>query len=338
MLTLTLKTVVKSKDFCGLGKYSGDMNEFSQIKTFVVLVESRSISKAAEKMEVAVSAVSRRLKELESNLGVQLVQRTTRKMHLTEAGEKFYRRCGRLLEDFEEAKQEASNTATALSGTLKISTPLSFGVAHLSPAIAAFMHLHPQIKIDLDMSDRRIDLLEEGLDLAIRIGTLEDSSLMARKLASVRHVVCASPDFFNRYGVPQIPQDLADLPALCYGNLSQPGTWHYQKKEVDKNNNVANVKVAMRMRATNGDALVEAAVAGLGILCEPSFIVHGAVERGVLIPVLTDYQWYAMNIYAVYPQTKHVPARVRAFIDFLASHFGDTPYWERFLTKASDSK
>jgi len=310
------------------------MNEFSQIKTFVVLVESGSISNAAEKMDVAVSAVSRRLKELESNLGVQLMQRTTRKMHLTEAGEKFYRRCGRLLDDFEEAKQEASNTAKALSGTLKIATPLSFGVAHLSPAIAAFMHLHPQIKIDLDMSDRRIDLVEEGLDLAIRIGTLEDSSLKARKLASVRHVVCASPDFFNRYGRPETPQDLAGLPALCYGNLSQPGTWHYR----DKDNSAANVKVAMRMRATNGDALVEAAVAGLGILCEPSFIVHGAVERGVLIPVLTDYQWYAMNIYAVYPQSKHLPARVRAFIDFLVSHFGEAPYWERFLTKTNNDK
>ncbi|MEH6557331.1 MAG: LysR family transcriptional regulator [Oceanicoccus sp.] len=310
------------------------MNEFRQIKTFVALVESRSISKAAEKMDIAVSAVSRRLKELESSLGVQLVQRTTRKMHITEAGEKFYRRCGRLLDDFEEAKQEASNTATTLSGTLKIATPLSFGVAHLSPAIAAFMHLHPQIKIDLDMSDRRIDLVEEGLDLAIRIGTLEDSSLMARKLASVRHVVCASPDFLNRHGMPKTPQDLSELPALCYGNLSQPGTWHYR----DKDNNPSNVKVPMRMRATNGDALVEAAIAGLGILCEPSFIVHGAVERGVLIPVLTDYQWYAMNIYAVYPQTKHMPARVRAFIDFLVSSFGDTPYWEHFLTQEHDDE
>ncbi len=310
------------------------MNEFSQIKTFVALVESRSISKAAEKMDIAVSAVSRRLKELESNLGVQLVQRTTRKMHITEAGDKFYRRCGRLLEDFEEAKQEASNTATDISGTLKIAAPLSFGVAHLSPAIAVFMHLHPQIKIDLDMSDRRIDLVEEGLDLAIRIGTLEDSSLMARKLASVRHVVCASPDFFNRYGTPEVPQDLSDMPALCYGNLDQPDTWHYR----DKENRPAKVKVPLRMRATNGDALVEAAVAGLGILCEPSFIVHSAVERGVLIPVLMDYQWYAMNIYAVYPQTRHVPARVRAFIDFLVSHFGDTPYWERFLSKDNRDK
>jgi DNA-binding transcriptional LysR family regulator len=307
------------------------MDEFSQIKTFVSLVESHSLSKTGEKMNIAVSAVSRRLKELESKLGVQLIQRTTRKMHLTEAGEKFYQRCGRLLDELEEAKQEASNSATTLSGTLKIATPLSFGVTHLSPAIAAFMHLHPQIKIDLDMSDRRIDLVGEGLDLAIRIGTLEDSSLMARKLASVRHVVCASPDFFNRYGTPKTPQDLSNMPALCYGNLDQPDTWHYRNKD----NLPAKVKVPLRMRATNGDALVEAAVAGLGILCEPSFIVHGAVKRGVLIPVLMDYQWYAMNIYAVYPQTKHVPARVRAFIDFLVSHFGDNPYWERFLSEGN---
>lgn len=305
------------------------MNELTQIKSFVALVESRSISKAAERMDIAVSAVSRRLKELESGLGVQLVQRTTRRMHITEAGEKFYRRCGRLLDDLEEAKREASNTATALSGTLKIATPLSFGVAHLSPAVAAFMHLHPQIKIELDMSDRRIDLVEEGLDLAIRIGTLEDSSLMARKLASVRHVVCASPDFLNRHGIPSTPQDLSALPALCYGNLSQPDTWHYH----DKDSKPGQVKVPMRMRANNGDALVEAAIAGLGVLCEPSFIVHGSVERGVLKPLLTDYQWNPMGIFAVYPQTKHMPTRVRAFIDFLVSSFGDTPYWEHFLTE-----
>jgi DNA-binding transcriptional LysR family regulator len=310
------------------------MNEFSHIKTFIALVESNSLSKAAEKMDIAVSAVSRRLKELEFNLGVQLIQRTTRKMHLTEAGEKFYRRCGRLMGELEEAKQEASNSAATLSGTLKIAAPLSFGVAHLSPAIAAFMHLHPQIKINLDLSDRCIDLIDEGLDLAIRIGTLDDSSLMARKLASVRHVVCASSDFFYRYGTPETPQDLANMPALCYGNLDKPDTWHYR----DKDNIPAKVKVPLRMRATNGDALVEAAIAGLGVLCEPSFIVHGAVERGVLIPVLTGYQWYAMNIYAVYPQTRHVPARVRAFIDFLVSHIGDEPYWEHFLSGGSGNK
>lgn len=307
------------------------MNEFSQIKTFVTLVESRSISKAAEKMDVAISAVSRRLKELESSLGVQLIQRTTRKMHLTEAGEKFYQRCGHLLDDLEEAKLEASNTATTLSGTLKIATPLSFGIAHLSPAISAFMHLHPQIKIDLDMSDRRIDLVEEGLDLAIRVGTLEDSSLKARKLASVQHVVCASPEFIDQYGRPKTPQDLINMPALCYGNLSQTNTWQFR----DPENQTGSIKVPVRMRSTNGDALVEAASAGLGILCEPSFIVHKAVERGDLIPVLTQYQWYAMSIYAVYPQTKYMPARARAFIDFLVSHFGDEPYWESFLRETN---
>ena len=150
---------------------------------------------------------------------------------------------------------------------------------------------------------------------------------MARKLASVRHVVCASPDFLNRHGIPSTPQDLSTLPALCYGNHSQPGTWHYH----DKDGKPGQVKVPMRMRANNGDALVEAAIAGLGVLCEPSFIAHGSVERGVLTPLLTDYQWYSMNIFAVYPQTKHMPTRVRAFIDFLVASFGDTPYWEHFL-------
>lgn len=303
------------------------MSEFNQIKTFIVLVDNHSISKAAEKLGVAVSAVSRRLKELESDLGVQLIQRTTRKMHLTEAGEKFYKRSVRLLDDLEEAKQEAIHATTTLSGTLKIATPVSFGVTHLTPAITAFMHLHPQIKINIDMSDRRVDLVEEGVDLAIRIGELKDSTLMAKKLASVRHVVCASPDFLNLHGLPKTPQDLSTMPALCYGNLNQPDIWHYRSP----GKIVGSVKVPVRMTATNGDALVEAAVAGLGILCEPSFIVHGAVERQLLKPVLTDHQWYAMNIYAVYPQSKHLPLRVRTFIDFLADYFGENPYWEQFL-------
>lgn len=303
------------------------MNEIDQLRAFVTLVESHSATQAAEKLGVAVSAVSRRLKDLETQLGVQLIQRTTRKMHLTDTGEKFYRRSRRLLDDLEEAKQEATHADKALTGTLKIATPLSFGVAHLAPAIAVFMHMHPQIRIDLDMSDRRIDLLEEGVDLAIRIGALEDSSLMARKLAAVSHVVCASPDFFSLKGEPKTPEDLIHFPGLCYSNLKQPEIWHYR----DKENKSGSVKVPMRMRSTNGDALLEAAIAGLGVLCEPSFIVHGAVERGVLKPVLTDYKWYAMNVYAVYPSTRYVSAKVRIFIDFLVTHFGEEPYWENFL-------
>ena len=216
-------------------------------------------------------------------------------MHITAFGEKIHQRSSALLDELEEAKQEASLCATTLSGTLKTATALNFGVAHLSPAISTFMHQHPKTKIDLDMSDRHIDLVKEGVDLVIRIGTLEDSPPMARKLASVRHIVCASPDFFNRYGRPKTPQDLTELPTLCYGNLDKPDIWQY----CDKSNVQAKVKVPLRMRATNSDALVDAAVAGLGLLCKPSFIVHSALERGELIPNLTNDKWYAMNVYGV---------------------------------------
>lgn len=302
------------------------VNEFSQIKTFVALVEHQSVSKTADKLNVAISAVSRRLKELESELGVQLNQRTTRKMNVTAAGQKFYERCCHILDDLAEAKQEANSGAIALKGTLKIATPLSFGVAHLAPAIATFMHLHADIKVDLNMSDRRVDIIEEGLDLAIRIGSLHDSTLKARKLASVSHVVCASPEFIKQWGSPKSPADLSKMPSLCYGNINQSDVWQFH----DSANKSGSVKVPVRMRATNGEALVEAAVSGLGVICEPSFIVYSAIERGLLIPLLIDHKWYDMNIYAVYPTTKHLPSRVRVFIDFLVEHFGEAPYWENF--------
>lgn len=303
------------------------MNELDQLRVFVAVVENHSATKAAEKLNVAVSAISRRLQELESQLGVQLLQRTTRKMHLTEAGDLFYRRCRQLLDDLEEAKQAVSLSAKQLTGTLRIATPLSFGISHLTPAIAAFMHLHEGITVQLDMSDRRINLLDEGFDLAIRIGDLEDSSLIARKLAPIDQVVCAAPSFFQRYGEPQTLADLASLPALCYTNLRYPDVWRYR----DASGQLHSVKVSMRLSATNGDALREAAIAGLGVLCEPSFILYEAVEGGLLKPVLTEYQWYSMDAYALYPKTRFVSARVRAFIDFLVEYFGKEPYWQQFL-------
>ena len=300
------------------------MSELEEIKVFVQLAEIQSATKAAERMNVAVSAISRRMKDLEARLGVQLIHRTTRKMHLTESGEIYYRRCRQLLDDLDGAKAEVTHSSSHLQGRLRIATPVTFGVNHLAPALAVFMHSHPDIEIDLDMSDRCIDLVEEGFDLAIRVGVLQDSTLMAKKLAPVSHVVCASPDFFQKNGSPVTPDDLENIQGLCYSNLDNPDIWRYQTAKGVK----GKVKVASRMRSTNGDALREAAVSGLGVLCEPSFIVHGAIKRGLLKPVLTEYQWYGMNVYAVYPQTRHLSVRVRKFIDFLTERFSGIPYWE----------
>lgn len=302
------------------------MSELEEIRIFVQLVEFQSATQVAERMGVANSAVSRRLKELESRLGVQLIRRTTRRMSLTESGEIYYQRCKSILESLEEAQAEITQSTSDLKGRLRIATPVTFGVNHLASAIAAFMSKYPEMEIDLDMSDRRVDLVEEGFDLAIRIGTLEDSTLIAKKLAPVSHVVCASPDFFQQHGIPQTPDDLMGVQGLCYGNLKKPDTWHYQGKD----GNTGEVKVALRMKSNNGDALREAAIAGLGVICEPNFIMHDAIKRGLLTAVLSDYKWYNMDIYAIYPQTKHLSIKVRTFIDFLIGRFGTKPYWEDF--------
>ena len=300
------------------------MSELEEIKVFIQLVESQSATKAAEQLGLANSAISRRLKDLEQRLGVQLIRRTTRRMSLTEPGEIYYQRCRQILENLEEAQAEITHSKNFLKGRLRIATPVTFGVNHLAPAIAAFMYQYPDIEVDLDMSDRRVDLVEEGFDVAIRIGNLEDSTLIAKQLAPVSHVICASPDFFQQHGIPQKPEDLQNISGLCYGNLKKPDTWVYQNSQGEK----GEVKVALKMKSNNGDALREAAIAGLGVICEPSFIVHDAIKRGLLTAALRDYKWYNMNVYAIYPQTKYLPTKVRRFIDFLIQRFGKTPYWE----------
>lgn len=321
------KTELYRNDY---SNYQNNMSELEEMRSFVQLVDAGSATRAAELRGVATSAISRRMKDLETRLGVQLLKRTTRTMSLTDEGRLFYDRCVRLLAELAEAEAEVTQQNTHLTGRLKVAAPLSFGVMHFAPAIAEFMTLHPDVNVELDLSDRRVDLVEEGFDLAIRIGELADSSLMGRKVASCRHVVCASPDFFSRQGLPVEPRDLQGMPGLCYANLPNPAQWHYR----GSNGEEGSVKVDTRLLSTNGDALKEAAIAGLGVLCEPSFIVHRAIDEGKLYPVLIDYRWYNMGIYAVYPSTRHLSARVRTLIDFLIKRFGEMPYWETCLDRS----
>lgn len=305
------------------------MNELEQIRVFVCLVECQSASKAAEKLGLANSAVSRRMKELETRLGVQLIQRTTRRMKVTDDGDVFYQRCKHILEDLEEAENWVGQSSKSIKGTIRISAPLSFGVTHLSSALSAFMFKYPDINIDADLSDSRVDLIEHDFDLAIRIGRLEDSSLQARKLARITHVVCCAPSLINKLGKPDKPEDLADFPALCYSYHKNPNRWQYR----DNQGTQKSARVRERMRSNNGDMLAEAAIAGLGIICSPTFIVHKAIERGLLKPILTDYDWFEMDMFAVYPQTRYVSNRVRCFIDFLIARFGEHPYWDGCMGK-----
>jgi DNA-binding transcriptional LysR family regulator len=303
------------------------MDRFADLQTFVRIVTSGSLSGAAEHLDVAKSAVSRRLAELEQRLGVQLVRRTTRRLSLTASGQAFYDRCVRILADLEEAEQDVLQAHAALRGRLRVALPLSFGLLHLAPAIQDFMALHPDVEFDLDFNDRQVDLLQEGFDVAIRIAQLPDSSLMARRIAPIHQVVCASPAYFARHGRPQHPAELAQHVCLAYSNLANPGTWSYQ----EPGGHSAAVKIPIRLKSNNGDFLTRAALAGQGIVMQPSFFVYQMLASGALMAVLTQFHWPEINAYALYPATRHLSTRVRAFVDFLAERFAGTPYWDRNL-------
>ena len=306
------------------------MDRFTAMGTFVCVADTGSISGAAERLDVAKSAVSRRLRDLETHLGVELLHRTTRHLALTPSGEAFYHRARRLLADLDEAEEAVTREHGELTGTLRVAAPLSFGLMHLQPAVAAFMTLHPGVEFDLDLDDRESDLVVEGFDLGIRLARLPDSTLMARKLAPIRNVAVASPDYLARRGTPAQPADLADHDCLVYSNVPESRVWGY----TDDRGRWQSVRGRRRLRVNHGDFLREAAISGAGVAIEPTFIVHRAVADGRLVPILTDVAWPEIGAYAVYPQTRHLSARVRAFIDFLAERFAGDPYWDRHLPAA----
>jgi DNA-binding transcriptional LysR family regulator len=301
------------------------MDRFADMQMLVSVVEAGSISAAAERLNLAKSAVSRRLAELEARLGVSLIHRTTRRLNLTDSGRAYYARCVAILADVEEAESAASQAHGALRGTLKVALPLAFGLLHLAPLIQAFMTEHPDVRFELDFNDRQIDLMQEGFDLAIRIATLADSSLIARRLAPIRHLVCASPDYLTRHGTPQSAADLAQHVCLAYSNVHDPGLWSYRGPDGEP----GQVRVPVRLAASSGEFLMRAAIAGEGLVQLPSFYVHEALRTRQLLPLLTDHVWPELAAYAVYPPTRHLSSRVRAFIDFLANRLAGEPYWDR---------
>jgi DNA-binding transcriptional LysR family regulator len=246
-------------------------------------------------------------------------------MYLNEVGQGFYDRCKAVLDELEAAQQEVLNSGGALNGVLRISTPLSFGVTHMSSAIAQFMHAHPEVRIEMDLSDKRVDLVAEGFDLAIRIGVLSDSSLIAKKITEVKKTPCAAPDFLERYPKITKPEDLATLPALIYSNDRTPTDWPYTSP--DGKSGV--VRMTSRLTASNGDVLREAAIAGLGVGCLPNFLHYDAINNGLLRPVLADYDWTGLDVFAVYPKTTILPKRTRAFVDFMAARYGKDPVWNK---------
>ncbi|MDJ0926587.1 MAG: LysR family transcriptional regulator [Gammaproteobacteria bacterium] len=302
------------------------MSQIDEMRSFVRVVEAGSITAAAAQLDVAKSAVSRRLSDLEERLGAKLLVRSTRRMSLTDAGRAYFDRAVRILGDIAEADAEVTGASRKLAGKIRLAAPLSFGLLHLSPAITEFACSHRDVEFDLDLNDRPVDLVGEGFDVAVRIAELDDSSLVARRLSPIRHVLCASPMYWDEHGRPDEPAQLVDHMALRYTNAPTLG-WTYTRPDGTN----GEIRLQSHLLANNGDFLCQAGIAGLGILLQPSFIVHRAIEAGKLEPVLTDYRWRELTAYAVYPANRFLPARVRALIDFLTARFGDDPYWDNCL-------
>jgi len=300
------------------------MGQLEDMTVFIRVVDAGGISRAAEQLGIAKSAVSRRLVDLETRLGIRLLNRTTRTSSLTEAGRGFYERSIKIIDDISELNALASDSNTCLEGTINLAAPLSFGLSHLAPAIDDFLSLHPELTININFSDRQINLIEEGLDLAVRIADLKDSSLIARKLSPIRTQLCASPEYLKKQGTPETLDDLKHHPLLHY-NLSNTSSW----KLTDSQGEQHFIHVKAKINANNGDFLKDMAIAGHGILMIPTFISWKAIANGELVPLLSDYMTPQLNAYAVYPQTRYLSQRTRVLIDFLVERFGEKPYWDQ---------
>ena len=290
------------------------------------VVERGSFTLAADDLSLSRAVVSKYISRLEERLGARLLHRTTRRLSLTEAGAALFEASRGALERIEEAEAAVAQFQAAPRGRLRVSAPMSFGILHLGPAIADFAREYPAVHLDIRLDDRFVNLVEDGIDIAVRIGTLTDSSLVARKLGITRAVACASPEYLGEHGEPETPEDLASHNCLIYSYLATGNVWRF----LAPNGREIPVAVAGNVRINNGIVLAEAALAGRGILVSPSFYVAPMLRDGRLKRILGDYRLPELGIYAVYPQKDHVPPKVRVFIDYLAARFGRKPDWERF--------
>ncbi|MBF0340584.1 MAG: LysR family transcriptional regulator [Magnetococcales bacterium] len=299
------------------------MDRLAFMETFVRVVESGSFAAAARKGGVSRAAVSKYIEALEEHLGARLLNRTTRRLHLTVEGEVYYQRCRHILEEIGEAEEAVTHLHAAPRGVLRVTAPVSFGIRYLAPLTAEFQLAYPDIEMDLLFNDRFVDLVEEGIDVAVRIGTLGDSSLVARRLTTTRMTLCASPGYLAKRGEPRTPEELNGHACLLYSLTSLPGVWRFRRDGEEY-----SVRVAGVMRANNGEALQAAARAGLGLVVLPNFLIVRDLQLGLLRSVLEDYALPSLGIHAVCPSSRHMSAKVRGFIDFLISRLAGRPEWD----------
>jgi DNA-binding transcriptional LysR family regulator len=293
------------------------MDRFSEMRAFVTVAEQGSFVAASERLGLSRAMVTKLVSALEARLGVRLMHRTTRRLSLTAEGESYLSEASALIGELDALDARLSQGATRPAGRLRVTAPVSFGQRFLGTAVTEFHALHPDIDIELSLNDRRVDLVEEGYDLALRITRMGDSSLIARRLVPVSDVVCASPYYLERHGTPLKPEELTLHNCLIYTLTDQAGSWIYR----DADGTERRVRVQGSLRANNGDLLLDAAIRGLGITQQPRFLLADALERGQLVQILDDYRWMDLDLYAVYPVRRYVPGKVRVFVDFLQTFF-----------------
>lgn len=290
---------------------------------FVRVVETGGFARAAERMGISKSILSRRVARLEEQLGARLLTRTAKGAQPTDIGQSYYEKAANVLVELEAAREIVAEATTQVAGAVRMTAPVSFGIQHLTPALVEFAREHPKVELDISLDDRTVDLVGSGYDLAVRIGNLPDSALIARRIAPVRATVLASPAYLAARGRPQVPRELADHDLLFYSNVGRGNPWRFR---VD--GRWETVRGRVRLRGDNGELLREAAAAGLGVVMLPSFIAASAIEAGTLEPLLLDYPLEESGLHVVMPPGRAATARVRALVGFLAARFGPEPQWD----------
>jgi len=305
------------------------MDKLDAMQAFTKVVSLSSYAEAGRALGLTRSAVSKAVMELEQLLGARLLDRTTRRVSPTEAGRAYYERCLDILASVEETELQVSRLHDEPRGVLKVNAPMSFGALYLGAAMADFMTAYPELKVELTLNDRFIDPIEEGVDITIRIATLADSSLIARKLAPARRVLVASPGYLSRHGAPQRPEDLAHHRCLNYGHSTALQRW-----QLMQDGELITVPITSLLCSNNGDVLKAAALADQGITKLPTFLVGPDIEAGRLQVVMPAYPPAELGIYALYSPSRYLAAKTRVLIDFLVRRFGDAPIWDRFARHA----
>jgi DNA-binding transcriptional LysR family regulator len=314
----------------GVRKYGTMHYRLDDILAFLQVMETGSISTAAQRMGLSKSIISTRITNLETVLKVELLHRSTRGVMPTDKGDAFYQRARLIMRQLDQAAEELIEQDDELCGSLRMAAPMTFGTTYLGPILFSFISRYPRLELALDLDDRITDLAGEGYDLGVRIGRLRDSSLVARKLAVSRRVVCCSPAYAQRAGLPAMIEELSNHACIGYVNVSPGQIWQFEPKE--PGGAPRTLVVRSRIIANNGESMRDAAIAGLGISILPVFIAAKALASGQLINALPDANPVADTIYAVYPRNRHLPRKVRAIIDHLVAVFEGVPPWERELT------